>query len=166
MKNDVIDKILLQLISKTNNGIIEWTLNRPYDSIMIREIEFNYSENNNVFTIGLKENGKSIQKFVIRSERFPKGFEILYNIEYPNIDVLRNLLYTKYKTDADDMLNGTHLDKTSIYNDILKDIKPLKEIRKEKLNDIINEIDNNYINNDKEEEEPRTLFKKFMDKLF
>jgi nitrogenase subunit NifH len=56
------------------------------------------------------------------------------------------------------MLNGTHLDKTSIYNDILKDIKPLKEIRKEKLNDIIN--------NDKEEEEPRSLFKKFMNKLF
>lgn len=79
---------------------------------------------------------------------------------------MRNLLYTKYKTDADDMLNGTHLDKTSIYNDILKDIKPLKEIRKEKLNDIINEIDNNDINNDKVEEEPRSLFKKFMNKLF
>lgn len=33
------------------------------------------------------------------------------------------------------------IDKISIYNDILKDIKPLKEIRKEKLNNIINEID-------------------------
>lgn len=166
MKNDVIDKILLQLISKTNNGIIEWTLYRPYNNISIREIEFNYSENNNYFTIGLKDNMHSSQKFVIRSDKFTNGFEILYNTEYPNIDVLRNLLYTKYKVDADDMLNGTYLDNTSIYNDILKDIKPLKEIRKEKLNDIINEIDNNDINNDKVEEEPRTLFKKFMDKLF
>ncbi len=164
MKNDVIDKILLQLISKTNNGIIEWTLYRPYDNISIREIEFNYSENNNDFTIGLKDNKHSSQKFVIRSDKFTKGFEILYNTEYPNIDVLRNLLYTKYKVEADDMLNGTYLDNTPIYNDILKDIKPLKEIRKEKLNDSINEIDNN--NDDKEEEEPRTLFKKFMDKLF
>ena len=82
------------------------------------------------------------------------------------VDVLRNLLYTKYKSEADDMLNGTNLDNTSIYNDILKDIKPLKEIRKEKLNDIINEIDNNDINNDKVEEEPRSLFKKIMNKLF
>ena len=157
MKNDVIDKILLQLISKTNNGIIEWTLYRPYDNISIREIEFNYSENNNHFTIGLKDynSSSSSQKFVIRSEKLKKGFEIHYNTDYPNIDVLRNLLYVKYKVDADDMLNGTYLDNTSIYNDILKDIKPLKEIRKEKLNDIINEIDNNDINNDKVEEELR-----------
>ena len=164
MKNDVIDKILLQLISKTNNGIIEWKLYRPYDNISIREIEFNYSENNNQFTIGLKDNKISSQKFVIRSEKLKNGSEIHYNTDYPNIDVLRNILYAKYKVEADDMLNGTYLDNTPIYNDILKDIKPLKEIRKEKLNDIINEIDNN--NDDKEEEEPRTLFRKFMDKLF
>ncbi len=162
MINNIIDKILQQLISKTNNGIIEWKLYRPYESITIREIEFHYSENNNDFTIGLKDNKYSSQKFVIISEKFPKGFEILYNTEYPNIDVLRNLLYTKYKVDADDMLNGTHLDKTSIYDDILKDIKPLKEIRKEKINDIIKEIDNN----DKKEENPRILFKNFMSKLF
>ncbi len=165
MKNDVIDKILLQLISKTKNGIIERKLYRPYDNISIREIEFNYSENNNQFTIGLKDI-RSSQKFVIRSEKLKNGFEIHYNTEYPNIDVLRNLLYTKYKIEADDMLNGIYLDNTPIYNDILKDIKPLKEIRKEKLNDIINEIDNTDINNDIVEEEPRSLFKKFMNKLF
>lgn len=159
MKNNVIDKILLQLINKTNNGIIEWTLNSPYNSITIREIEFNYSENNNHFIIGLKDynSSSSSQKFVIRSEKLKNGFEIHYNTDYPNIDVLRNILYTKYKVEADDMLNGTYLDNTSIYNDILKDIKPLKEIRKEKLNDIIN---------DKVEEVPRSLFKKFIDKLF
>jgi hypothetical protein len=31
---------------------------------------------------------------------------------------------------------------------------------------ISEELYNNYINNDKEEEEPRSLFKKFMNKLF
>ncbi len=60
MKNNVIDKILLQLISKTNNGIIEWVLHRPYDTISIREIEFNYNENNNHFTIGLKDALKKV----------------------------------------------------------------------------------------------------------
>ncbi len=37
MKNDTIDKILLQLISKTDKGIIDWKLFRPYDNTDLRK---------------------------------------------------------------------------------------------------------------------------------